>query len=85
MPLNAIFICLTDKGERSANKLRISQIRKYADINNLLDLRTFHKIDTVRIYDLRTQSCCDLRPQVRKYILFSLTNIAYHALIKIGT
>jgi hypothetical protein len=29
------------KGGRSGNKLRKSQNRKFADLNNLLDLRTF--------------------------------------------
>jgi hypothetical protein len=32
----------------SANKFRKSQIRKFADLNNLLDLPTFRKCDTLR-------------------------------------
>jgi hypothetical protein len=48
--------------------------------NNLLDLRTFRKHDTLRMLDLWAQSFlrfADLkRPQVRKYIQFLLTIIA---------
>ncbi len=38
-----------------------SQIRKFVDFNTLLDLRTFLKCGTLRIWDLRTQAFCDLR------------------------
>ncbi len=41
-------------GGRSANNFRQSQIRKFADSNNLLDLPTFRKCDSLRICDLRT-------------------------------
>ncbi len=34
-------LTLKSKGGRSAIKFRISQIRKFADFNNLLDLRAF--------------------------------------------
>jgi hypothetical protein len=37
------------KGGRSANNYRKSQIRKFVDFNNLLDLRNFRKCDTLRI------------------------------------
>jgi hypothetical protein len=57
---------------RSANKFRQAQIRKFG---------------TLRICDLQTQSIfmiCGLKaPQVRKYILFLLTNIVCHALIQL--
>ncbi len=70
------------KGERSAKNFRKSQIRKFADLNNLLHLRTFRKCDTLHPCDLRTQSFlwfADLKlPQVRKYIGFSL-QIPYNA------
>jgi hypothetical protein len=33
-----------------------SGIRKFADLNNMLDFRTFHKCCNTRICDLRTQS-----------------------------
>jgi hypothetical protein len=46
---------------RSGNKFRRSQIRKFTEINNSLDLWTFRKCGTLRIYDLWTQSFCDLR------------------------
>jgi hypothetical protein len=49
------------KGGRSANKFLKSQIRKFADIHNLLDVRTFRKGGTLRICDLWTESFCDLR------------------------
>jgi hypothetical protein len=32
-----------------------TQTRNFADLNNLLDLRTFHKCDPLLICDLRTQ------------------------------
>ncbi len=41
---------------RSANKFRKLQIRKFANLNNLLDLRTFRIFDTSQICNLRTQS-----------------------------
>jgi hypothetical protein len=44
------------KGGRSAKNFSKSQIRKFADLNNLLDLRKFRKCDTSRPCDLRTQS-----------------------------
>jgi hypothetical protein len=43
------------KEERSANKCHKYKIRKFEDLKNLLDLRTFRKLDTVRIFDLRIQ------------------------------
>ncbi len=52
------------KGGRSANKFRKSQIRKFADLNSLLDLQTFRKCGTLRICDLQIpppQLFCDLR------------------------
>ncbi len=62
---------LTTDG-RSANKFRQPQIRKCG---------------TLRICGMRTQSIfviCGLKtPQVRKYILFFLTNIVCHALIQL--
>ncbi len=44
------------KAGRSANKFRKSQIRKFADLNDLLDLRIFRKCDLLWICDLRNQS-----------------------------
>ncbi len=53
---------------------------KRADLNNLLDLRTFRKCGTMRICDLRAQSFCDLRTySFRKLVL---TNIAYSKMLK---
>jgi hypothetical protein len=46
MPLSL----LIRKGGWSANKFRISQIHKFADLNNVLDLRTFSKCGTLRQY-----------------------------------
>jgi hypothetical protein len=40
------------KGGRSANKFRKSQIRKFAELNYFLDLRTFRECDSLRICDL---------------------------------
>ncbi len=62
------------KGGCSANKLCKLLIRKFADINNLLDLRTLRKCGTSRISGLRNQflAFCRLKLlQVRKSILFS--------------
>jgi hypothetical protein len=53
-PCNKFHLCVSKVGgpqRSSAN--RKSQIRKFADLNNLLDLRTFRKCCTVRICDLR--------------------------------
>jgi hypothetical protein len=41
-------------GGGSAIKFRKSQIRKLADLNSCLDLRTFRKCDNFRICDLQT-------------------------------
>jgi hypothetical protein len=38
----------------SANKFRKSQMDKFADLNNLLNWRTFRKCDTLQTYELRT-------------------------------
>ncbi len=38
------------KGGRPANKFRKSQIRKFADFKKLLDLQTFRKCVTFRIF-----------------------------------
>jgi hypothetical protein len=67
-----------------------SASRKYAELNNWLDLRTFCKCGTLQNGDLRTQSFsilfADLKlPQVRKFILFLLTDMAYNALFQIRT
>jgi hypothetical protein len=48
------------KGGWSPHKFRQSQIGKFEDLNNLLDLRTFRKCATLRILYLRTQPFCDL-------------------------
>jgi hypothetical protein len=44
---------LYDKGGRSANNFRKWQIHKLADLNNLLDLPTFRKCDSLRICGYR--------------------------------
>jgi hypothetical protein len=49
------------KGGLFANKIRTSQIRKFADLNFLKDLRTFRKYYNLRICDLLTIYCCNLR------------------------
>jgi hypothetical protein len=49
------------KGGRFANKIRTSQISKFADLNFLKDLRIFRKCDNLRICDLLTIYCCNLR------------------------
>jgi hypothetical protein len=75
-------------GGRSANKFRKSQIRKFADLYNLLYLRSIRKYGYLQICDVLTQSyfVIDSKlPQVRKCILFHLTNLAYNALLTICT
>ncbi len=55
-------------------KIRKSQIRKCADLYNLLHLRTNHKRGTLRIYDLRTQSIlaiCGLKTSASLHIFSS--------------
>ncbi len=74
------------------NRFRKSQIRKFADLTNLLALRTFHQCGTLRICDLRSEPLfvicgfvicepnlfADLKlTQVRKDINFLLTSVAY--------
>jgi hypothetical protein len=49
------------KDGRSANKARKIANPLNCGLNNLLDLQTFRKYDSLRICDLRTQSFCDLR------------------------
>ncbi len=70
---------LKTKCGRSANKFCKLQIRKFANLNNLLHLRTFRNCGTLRICDLWPNLFylfTDLNlPQVRKYIIFLLTNI----------
>jgi hypothetical protein len=44
---------LYDKVGRSANNFRKSRIHKFADLNNLQDLRTFRKCDSSQICDYR--------------------------------
>jgi hypothetical protein len=56
---NSLVVSTTIKGGRSANKFRKKKIRKFADLNNLIDLRTFRKCGTLRIFDVWTQPCCD--------------------------
>ncbi len=77
--------CMLFKEEQSANKFR-----KFADLNNLLDLLTFRKLDTLRICDLWVQflwsadpfEICRLKTSVSSQIhTFSLTNVAFNALI----
>jgi hypothetical protein len=66
------------KGRRSANKFRKMQICIFADLNNLLDLRTFRNCCTLRICDFWTQSflrLANLLLQVCNNMLFLLTNI----------
>jgi hypothetical protein len=64
-----IIKCLLYKGERSANKFRKSQIREFADLQYLLNLRTLW------ICDLRIPFFADLNlPQKSKNIIFLLTN-----------
>jgi hypothetical protein len=46
---------LITKGGWSASKFRKSQIHKFVDINNVLDLRTFSKCGTLRICNFQTQ------------------------------
>ena len=44
------FMYIFYKAGGSENKFRESQIRKFAILNNLLDLRTFRKCDKSRIF-----------------------------------
>jgi hypothetical protein len=71
---------LYDKGGRSANNFCKSRIRKFADLNNLLDLRTLRKCDFLHICDLRNTIFlwfAGLKlPQVRKNIFFLFVNIS---------
>jgi hypothetical protein len=56
-PLQEGFLCTQNNKKNLKWAVRKSQIRKYADLNYLLDLRTFRKIcDTLRICNLRNQS-----------------------------
>jgi hypothetical protein len=50
------------KTGRSAKKFSESQIRKFAKLNNLFDLRAFRKRDTSRIFAICGPNLfCDLR------------------------
>ena len=74
-PKENCFISSFCKGGRFANKFRKSQIRKFADLNNLLDLWTCSKCGTLRICDLRTQSFlwfADFRKSTTTYFFSSL-------------
>jgi hypothetical protein len=77
---------LYDKGERSANNFRKSRIHKFADFNNLPDLRIFRKCDFLQICYLRNTIFlwfAGLKlPQVRTNILFLFANISDNALIQ---
>ncbi len=76
------------KSRRSHNKLRKLQIRKFADVNNLLVLRTFSKCGTLQICNLRTQSFFPFADsklsQVPKYLHFLLTHTFYNTILKNG-
>ncbi len=77
---------LTTKG--GLYKFCKSQIRKFADLNNLSDLRTFRicGIADLRFADPVFFVICGLKlPQVRKYKLFLLTNTAFNAPVQFCT
>jgi hypothetical protein len=68
----------------AVNKFSKSQIRKFSDLNNLLNLWTFRKSGALRIFDFGIFFLCfaELKLlQVRKYIFFLLTNVEYNSLI----
>jgi hypothetical protein len=68
---------------RSANKFSKLQIRKFADLNNVFNLRTFRKCALCCLQNQSSFRFPDLKlPKVRKYILFLLKNIAQNALIQ---
>jgi hypothetical protein len=66
------------KSCRSANKLSKSQIRKLADLNNLLDMRSGPSANVTLCGFLWFANII-----FRKYMLFVLTNIACNALIRL--
>ncbi len=80
---------------QSTNKFHKPQIRKFADLPNLSDLRIFRKCGCLQICNLRTQSFCQMRIcdlqiffqvfqllQIRKNIFFSLQIKAENARLK---
>jgi hypothetical protein len=85
LPSCIIAVLENNRGERSANKFRKSQIRKFADLTIFIDLRIFSKCFSLRICDLRNTfflRFADLQfanpiiftdlklPQINKYIIF---------------
>ncbi len=74
---HSILACIIFKGGQPANKFRKSKIRKFTNLNNLLDLRTQ---SFVVICELKTSASSQIQN-----MLFLLTNVSYEALIKLCT